>query len=44
MNADFLLDGVVVGSMRPRNPMFTLKVLSRRTADRLVKSWKSIAG
>jgi len=44
MNADFLLDGVVVGlHARTQSDVHPEGALLR-TADRLVKSWKSIAG
>ncbi len=40
--------GVLGGSVMPthgaRNPTLTLQALAWRTADHLVKNWKSIAG
>jgi gluconate 2-dehydrogenase alpha chain len=39
-----LLGGSVMGTIGARNPTGTLQALAWRTADRLVKNWKSIAG
>ena len=38
-----LLGGSVMGSHGARNPTLTIQALAWRTADHLVKSWKSIA-
>jgi len=39
-----LLGGSVMGTNGARNPTLTLQALAWRTADHLVKNWKSIAG
>jgi len=37
-----ILGGSVMGSMGARNPTLTVQALAWRTAERLVKNWKSI--
>jgi gluconate 2-dehydrogenase alpha chain len=39
-----ILGGSVMGSSGARNPTLTLQALAWRTAERLAKNWKSIAG
>jgi gluconate 2-dehydrogenase alpha chain len=39
-----ILGASVMGTSGARNPTLTVQALAWRTADRLVKSWKSIAG
>jgi gluconate 2-dehydrogenase alpha chain len=39
-----VLGGSVMGTNGARNPTLTLQALAWRTAERLVKSWKTIAG
>jgi gluconate 2-dehydrogenase alpha chain len=39
-----ILGGSVMGTHGARNPTLTMQALSWRTADHLVKNWKSIAG
>jgi gluconate 2-dehydrogenase alpha chain len=39
-----ILGGSVMGTNGARNPTLTLQALAWRTADHLVKNWKSIAG
>jgi gluconate 2-dehydrogenase alpha chain len=39
-----ILGGSVIGTHGARNPTLTIQALSWRTADHLVKNWKSIAG
>jgi len=39
-----ILGASVMGSSGARNPTLTLQALAWRTADHLVKNWKSLAG
>jgi gluconate 2-dehydrogenase alpha chain len=39
-----ILGGSVMGSNGARNPTLTIQALAWRTADHLIKNWKSIAG
>jgi len=39
-----ILGGSVLGSHGARNPTLTIQALAWRTADRLIKNWRSIAG
>ena len=39
-----ILGGSVMGTSGARNPTQTLQALAWRTAEHLVKNWKSIAG
>jgi choline dehydrogenase-like flavoprotein len=39
-----ILGASVMGTSGPRNPTLTAQALAWRTADHLVKSWKTIAG
>lgn len=39
-----ILGGSVMGSHGARNPTLTIQALAWRTADHLIKNWKSIAG
>ena len=39
-----ILGGSVMGTMGARNPTLTVQALAWRTADRLVKNWKTITG
>jgi choline dehydrogenase-like flavoprotein len=39
-----VLGGSVMGSHGARNPTLTIQALAWRTADHLVREWRSIAG
>jgi gluconate 2-dehydrogenase alpha chain len=39
-----ILGGSVMGSMGARNPTLTVQALAWRTAEHLIKNWKSLAG